>query len=41
VGGAPITQEYADRIGADGYAEDASGAVKLVERLLEINTQEF
>jgi len=41
VGGAPITQEYADRIGADGYAEDASGAVKLVERLLEINTQKF
>jgi corrinoid protein of di/trimethylamine methyltransferase len=27
VGGAPITQKYADEIGADGYAESASGAV--------------
>ncbi|MCL1914794.1 MAG: cobalamin-binding protein, partial [Eubacteriaceae bacterium] len=32
VGGAPITQEFADRIGADAYATDAgSGAVQAVE----------
>ncbi len=30
IGGAPVTQEYADKIGADGYAEDAVRAVELV-----------
>jgi len=30
IGGAPVTQEYADRIGADGYAEDAAIAVDVV-----------
>ncbi len=34
VGGAPLTQEYADSIGADGYAPDASGAVDLVKKLM-------
>jgi len=34
IGGAPITQSYADEIGADGYAPDASGAVRLVRELL-------
>jgi 5-methyltetrahydrofolate--homocysteine methyltransferase len=34
VGGAPVTQEYADQIGADGFATDASGAVTLAESLL-------
>jgi len=34
VGGAPLTQEYADSIGADGYAPDASSAVDLVKSLL-------
>lgn len=34
VGGAPINQEYADSIGANGYAPDASSAVDLVEKLL-------
>jgi corrinoid protein of di/trimethylamine methyltransferase len=29
VGGAPVTQEWADRIGADGYSERAGGAVEL------------
>lgn len=29
VGGAPVTQEWADKIGADGYAPDASAAVKI------------
>ena len=34
VGGAPVTQAFCDEIGADGYSEDANGAVKLVDRLL-------
>ena len=34
VGGAPVTQEYADRIGADGFASDASAAVTITEYLL-------
>jgi len=34
VGGAPLTQEYADSIGADGYAPDASSAVDLAKSLL-------
>jgi len=34
VGGAPITQRYADEIGADGYAENASAAVALTRRLV-------
>ena len=36
VGGAVITQEYADEIGADGYAKDASEAVKVAMKLLEL-----
>jgi 5-methyltetrahydrofolate--homocysteine methyltransferase len=34
VGGAPITQKYADEIGADGYSESAPGAVGLAKRHL-------
>jgi 5-methyltetrahydrofolate--homocysteine methyltransferase len=34
VGGAPITQAFADGIGAAGYAPDAGGAVRLVRDLL-------
>jgi 5-methyltetrahydrofolate--homocysteine methyltransferase len=34
VGGAPVTEQYAHEIGADGYAPDAVGAVKLVRTLL-------
>jgi 5-methyltetrahydrofolate--homocysteine methyltransferase len=34
VGGAPLTQEYSDSIGANGYAPDASSAVDLATRLL-------
>ena len=34
IGGAPVTQGYADKIGADGYAPDASRAVKLAKTLL-------
>jgi 5-methyltetrahydrofolate--homocysteine methyltransferase len=35
VGGAPVTQEYADMVGADGYAADASTAVRLAKDLIE------
>ncbi|GGM66687.1 corrinoid methyltransferase [Thermopolyspora flexuosa] len=35
VGGAPVTQEYADAVGADGYAADASSAVRRAKELLE------
>jgi len=34
VGGAPISRQWADEIGADGYAEDAVGAVHLAARLM-------
>jgi methylmalonyl-CoA mutase cobalamin-binding domain/chain len=34
VGGAPVTQEYADVVGADGYAADASAAVVRAKELL-------
>ena len=36
VGGAPVTQQYADEIGADGYGENASVAVNLARRLVGI-----
>ncbi|NLU41185.1 MAG: cobalamin-binding protein [Firmicutes bacterium] len=36
IGGAPVTQRYADEIGADGYAPDASSAVDLAKSLLGI-----
>lgn len=36
IGGAVITQEYADEIGADGYSKDAADAVKLTKRILKI-----
>jgi 5-methyltetrahydrofolate--homocysteine methyltransferase len=35
VGGAPVTQEYADAVGADGYAADASAAVKRAKELIQ------
>jgi 5-methyltetrahydrofolate--homocysteine methyltransferase len=34
IGGAPITQSFADEIGADGYAPEAESAVTLVKTLL-------
>ena len=34
IGGAPVTQEYAEKIGADGYAPDAASAVDVAKRLL-------
>jgi 5-methyltetrahydrofolate--homocysteine methyltransferase len=36
VGGAPVTQEYADAVGADGYSADASSAVKKAKELIEL-----
>jgi len=35
VGGAPVTPEFAEKIGADGYAEDAPGAVRLARKFLD------
>jgi methylmalonyl-CoA mutase cobalamin-binding domain/chain len=34
IGGAPVTQQFADSIGADGYSTTGSGAVSLARRLL-------
>ena len=34
IGGAPVTQAFADKIGAHGYAEDAPSAVELARRLI-------
>ena len=34
IGGAPVTQSYADKIGADGYAADAASAVDLAKALV-------
>ncbi|MEQ8236554.1 MAG: homocysteine S-methyltransferase family protein [Syntrophomonadaceae bacterium] len=36
VGGAVLNQEYADRIGADGYSADARAAVKTAQRLMSL-----
>jgi len=36
IGGAPATQSWADEIGADGYSEDAVGAVALARQLLGV-----
>jgi corrinoid protein of di/trimethylamine methyltransferase len=34
VGGAPVTKEWVNQIGADGYSEDAIGAIKVAKQLL-------
>jgi len=36
VGGAPVTRDWAEEIGADGYSEDALGAVRVAKQLLKI-----
>ncbi|HUT19073.1 MAG TPA: corrinoid protein [Anaerolineae bacterium] len=36
IGGAPLTQAYADQIGADGYAPDASSAARMAKQLLGV-----
>ena len=38
VGGAPVTQDFADEIGADGYSDNAGGAVSLVRGLMGLTT---
>ena len=37
IGGAPVTQDFAEEIGADGYAPDASKAVALAKELLNVS----
>jgi methanogenic corrinoid protein MtbC1 len=39
VGGAPVTQEYCEIVGADGYAPDASATVRLTKRLIGLTEQ--
>jgi 5-methyltetrahydrofolate--homocysteine methyltransferase len=34
IGGAPVTQDYADKVGADGYAPDAASAVDMAKSLV-------
>ncbi|MGD8904393.1 MAG: cobalamin-binding protein, partial [Anaerolineae bacterium] len=34
VGGSPVTQGWAEQIGADGFAEDAAGAVGVAKKLM-------
>lgn len=36
VGGAPVTQEYCDTVGADGFAPDASSCVRLTKKLIGV-----
>jgi 5-methyltetrahydrofolate--homocysteine methyltransferase len=38
VGGAPVTQEFADEMGADGYGKDAMACVALAKRLMGVET---
>lgn len=40
IGGAVITQEYADEIGADGYSKDAAEAVKVTKKILHMEEAE-
>ena len=37
IGGAPVTQKFADEVGADGYAPDAASAVDKAKELLGIS----
>jgi 5-methyltetrahydrofolate--homocysteine methyltransferase len=39
VGGAPVTQEYCDTVGADGFAPDASSTVRLTKRLIGLTEE--
>ena len=34
IGGAPVSQEYSDEIGADGYSDNANSAVALAKKLM-------
>ena len=35
IGGAPVTEEFAKKARADGYAQDAGSAIQLAKRILE------
>jgi 5-methyltetrahydrofolate--homocysteine methyltransferase len=37
VGGSPVTQEFVDRVGADGYGKDAGAGVAVIKRLLRVS----
>jgi len=39
VGGAPVTQEFADDMGADGYGKDALACVSLAKNLLGVEVK--
>ncbi|MGA3324842.1 MAG: corrinoid protein [Terriglobia bacterium] len=39
VGGAPVTQEFADEMGADGYGKDAMACVALAKRLMGVESR--
>jgi corrinoid protein of di/trimethylamine methyltransferase len=39
IGGAPVTQQYADEIGADGYSDNASAAVGLARKMVGVGGQ--
>ena len=39
IGGAVITQEYAEEIGADGYSRDAADAVRVAKTLLNMEEE--
>jgi methylmalonyl-CoA mutase cobalamin-binding domain/chain len=41
IGGAAVSKNYADEIGADGYAKDAFASVDLLEKLLQIKKQPY
>jgi methanogenic corrinoid protein MtbC1 len=41
VGGAPVTQEHADAVGADGYSADASSTVKKAKELIARKRQQI
>jgi methanogenic corrinoid protein MtbC1 len=36
IGGAPVTQAFADQVGADGHAEGAGGASWMAKALLDV-----
>ena len=40
IGGAPVTQQYADEVGADGYAPDAASGVALAKRMVGAAVEE-
>jgi 5-methyltetrahydrofolate--homocysteine methyltransferase len=40
VGGAPVTPEYAEEVGADGYGETAADAVEMAKQLMQARRAE-